>query len=157
MPVAAGYNTRWRRNQPPGQVPSRWLPPQRHRSAYTTRDDTDMKHHTFYHTQHPKCNTLIIFFFAPYHRKTYPIPTSHSSPAKKTLPTITLPPYNTPILPFACMTARQVGHSHTTHPAHSYRRQRERVCIALGARAEVPPVPVLARMRARGPRACACA
>ena len=68
------------------------------------------------------------------------------------------------------MTALQVKPSHTPHPARSYKRQRERVCIALGARAEVPPVPRLARMRARGPlracvrvrvracvRACACA
>ena len=53
------------------------------------------------------------------------------------------------------MTALQVKPSHTPHPARSYKRQRERVCIALGARAEVPPVPRLARMRARGPlRAC---
>jgi len=57
------------------------------------------------------------------------------------------------------MTVRQVKRSHTLHTACSYLRQRERDCIALGARAEVPPVPPLARMRARGPlrvRACVC-
>lgn len=56
------------------------------------------------------------------------------------------------------MNVRQVKRSHALHTARSYLRQRERDCIALGARAEVPPVPCLARMRARGPlrvRACA--
>ena len=48
------------------------------------------------------------------------------------------------------MNARQVMRSHALHTARSYLRQRERECIALGARAEVPPVPPLARMRARG-------
>lgn len=78
MPVAVGYNTRWRRNKPPGQVTSRWLPPQRHESAYTTHDDTGMKRRTLYHPKHAKRNTLIIFFFAPYPSKTYPFPSSTS-------------------------------------------------------------------------------
>ena len=46
------------------------------------------------------------------------------------------------------MTARQVKRSHTLHPARSY---RGRVCIALGAAREVPPVRGLACARARGP------
>ena len=49
------------------------------------------------------------------------------------------------------MTARQVKRSRTLHPARSYSRQRGRVCIALGAAREVPPVRGLACARARGP------
>lgn len=92
MPVAVGYNTRWRRNKPPGQVPSRWLPPQRLESAYTTLGDTGMKHRALYHPKPAKLNTHIIFFFAPYPRKTYPIANPYPPLPKKYLDNHNLTP-----------------------------------------------------------------
>ena len=165
MPMAVGYNTRWRRNKPSGQVPSRWLPPQRHESAYTTRDDTGMKHHALYHPKHTKLNTQIIFFFAPYPRKTYPSSITLTSNPKKYLTTITLLPYNTPILPLRvhdCASSQAKPHSpsrsllftserarlhRTWSRARSAARSGSRVCAGAGA-------PACARVRAC---ACACA
>ena len=160
--MAVGYNTRWRRNQPPGQVPSRWLPPQRPESAYTTLGDIGMKHHALYHTPGAKHTTLIIIF--SHHtpvKPTPPPPLSLHTP-KNILTTITLLPYNTPILPlreYDRATSSEAPHTpsrsllQTARLHRTWSRARSaacsgsRVCAGAGA-------PACARVRAC---ACACA
>ena len=74
MPVAVGYNTRWRRNRPPGQVHLPLATTPTPRIAKTTRDDTDMKRHTLYHPRHAKHNTPNYYiFFRTIPNETYPI------------------------------------------------------------------------------------
>lgn len=98
MPIAVGYNTRWRRTNhraksPPAgyhpNAPNRLCDPWRHRHE-TPR---------IISSPAPKTQYPIIFFFAPYPSKTSPHSITCHPYAKNILTTITLLPYNTPILP----------------------------------------------------------